>query len=58
MLKVPERPIPADRLEFHYGPDIWPESPPGIRDALTRYMLEVEALGGRLLQLFAAALRF
>jgi isopenicillin N synthase-like dioxygenase len=55
---VPERPIPADRLEFHYGPDIWPESPPGIRDALTRYMLEVEALGGRLLQLFAAALRF
>jgi len=55
-LKAPEHAIAADKLEFHYGANIWPEQPDGIREDLSRYMLEVEALGGRLLTLFAAAL--
>jgi isopenicillin N synthase-like dioxygenase len=55
-LKPPKRDVPADKLEFHYGKNLWPENPQGIRDALTRYMLEAQALGDRVLQLFAAAL--
>lgn len=55
-LKAPQRAIAADKLEFHYGANIWPEHPDGLREALTHYMLAVEALGGRLLTLFSAAL--
>ena len=55
-LRAPEREVPADPLEFHYGRNLWPDNPQGIRDALTAYMLEAQALGDRLLQLFAAAL--
>ena len=56
-LSAPERDdIAADKLDFHYGPNLWPENPPGLRQALSHYMLETQALGDRLLQLFAAAL--
>jgi isopenicillin N synthase-like dioxygenase len=55
-LSAPSREVPADKFEFHYGTNFWPERPQGIRDALTRYMLETQALGDRILQLFAAAL--
>ena len=55
-LSAPSRDVPADKLEFHYGANIWPESPQGFRDALSAYMLETQALGDRVLQLFAAAL--
>ena len=55
-LSAPKREVPAEPLEFHYGRNLWPDNPQGIRDALTCYMQEVQALGDRLLQLFAAAL--
>ena len=55
-LRAPDRPISADDLEFHYGPNLWPTEPTGIRAALTEYCNELEALGSRVLQLFAAAL--
>jgi isopenicillin N synthase-like dioxygenase len=55
-LSAPERAVPAEPLEFHYGRNLWPDNPPGIRDALSQYMLEAQALGDRMLQLFAAAL--
>lgn len=55
-LSAPNREVPADKLEFHYGQNLWPENPPGLRDALTRYVIEAQALGDRVLQLFAAAL--
>jgi isopenicillin N synthase-like dioxygenase len=55
-LTAPEREIAADILDFHYGPNFWPESPPGMRESISRYMLEVQALGDRLLQVFAVAL--
>lgn len=55
-LRVPQRDIAPAELEFHYGENIWPEQPAGIRDALTDYMQEMEKLGNNLLRLFAAAL--
>lgn len=55
-LCAPNRDIPAGKLEFHYGPNLWPENPVELRKALSDYMLETQALGDRLLQLFAAAL--
>ena len=55
-LTAPDREVPEDRLWFHYGPNLWPERPPGLRDALSAYMREAQALGDRVLQLFAAAL--
>ncbi len=55
-LRVPSRPISAEAREFHYGPNIWPSQPAGLREALMRYFEELEALGSRVLRLFAAAL--
>lgn len=55
-LRAPDRPISGEIREFHYGQNLWPEAPAGLRDALTDYHRELEALGSRVLQLFAAAL--
>lgn len=55
-LRAPLRAIADDDLEFHYGPNLWPGNPPGLRESLTRYFNELEALGSRVLRLFAAAL--
>lgn len=55
-LRAPNRDLPASALEFHYGENIWPDAPANLRSALTTYMQEMEALGNRVLRLFAAAL--
>jgi isopenicillin N synthase-like dioxygenase len=55
-LHAPKRKIAADKLDFHYGPNFWPEHPHGMHESIRRYMLEVQALGNRLLRLFAAAM--
>ena len=55
-LRAPRRAIAEDELEFHYGPNLWPARPAGLRESLTRYFNELEALGSRILRLFAAAL--
>jgi isopenicillin N synthase-like dioxygenase len=55
-LSPPGTPIPSDDLDFHYGPNLWPAEPGGLRPALTRYFTELQALGSRVLRLFAAAL--
>jgi isopenicillin N synthase-like dioxygenase len=55
-LRPPAAPMPAADLEFHFGRNFWPADPPRLRDALTRYFTEMQALGSRVLRLFAAAL--
>ncbi len=55
-LQGPERPISEDARGFHYGPNLWPEQPLEFRGHLKRYFTELEALGSRVLMLFAAAL--
>ncbi len=55
-LHAPSHEIDADDREFHYGKNIWPEQPPELRDALTRYFEAMTAAGSRVLRLFAAAL--
>lgn len=54
--RAPPRLMTDEEREFHYGPNIWPEKPPGLRQALTDYYRELGALGSRVLELFAAAL--
>jgi len=55
-LRPPDAAMRDADLEFHYGPNLWPAEPPGLRSALTNYFMELQALGGRVLQLFATAL--
>lgn len=55
-LRVPQRSISDTELEFHYGPNLWPARPAPLRAALTDYFNAMEALGARVLRLFAAAL--
>lgn len=55
-LRVPDRPMSAADLDFHYGANLWPEQPAELHPALTSYFEELERLGSRVLQLFAAAL--
>ncbi len=45
----------ADR-DFHYGDNLWPDSPATLRPALTGYFEAMTAAGSRVLRLFAAAL--
>ena len=40
-----------------YKPNIWPEAPPGLRDAFTAYYREMERLAREVMRAFAAALR-
>ena len=55
-LRAPQRAISADDLEFHYGENLWPQKPDGLREAFIAYMEAMEILGNNLLRLFAAAL--
>ncbi|MEM7433431.1 MAG: 2-oxoglutarate and iron-dependent oxygenase domain-containing protein [Pseudomonadota bacterium] len=55
-MRPPEGSVSDDNFDFHFGPNLWPEQPPQLRTALTRYIEAMEALGGRVLELFAAAL--
>lgn len=55
-LRAPQHTISDDDFEFHYGDNLWPESPAGLRAALTSYFTTMEALGSQVLRLFAAAL--
>lgn len=43
--------------DFFYGDNLWPAEPPGFQRAWTDYYEAMEALGARLMQLFAAALK-
>jgi isopenicillin N synthase-like dioxygenase len=52
----PPRAISAEQMDFHFGKNIWPARPANLRNALTTYYDDMEALGLRILQLFAAAL--
>ena len=52
----PEQSVSAYDFDFHFGENLWPDRPPQLRSALTCYIDELEALGGRVLRLFAAAL--
>jgi len=53
----PPRALSDEEMDFHFGENLWPAQPANLRAALTRYYDEMEALGLRMLQLFAAALR-
>lgn len=55
-LYAPAQTIADDEFNFHYGPNVWPSQPPELRAALAEYFLELQALGSRLLRLFAMAL--
>lgn len=52
----PPRAISDEEMDFHFGDNIWPAQPANLRAALARYYDEMDALGLRVLQLFAAAL--
>ena len=55
-LEAPSVPMSDAQREFHYGDNLWPDQPSGLRSALSDYYTELEALGSRVLRLFAAAL--
>ena len=46
----------VDDFDFFYGPNIWPTEPASFRAAWSDYYAAMEQLGGRIMQLFAAAL--
>lgn len=52
----PPHPMSEDDFEFHCGENLWPDQPAQLRAVLTSYFNAMEALGSRLLRLFAAAL--
>lgn len=47
----------CDDLEFFFGANRWPESPPGFQEAWSTYYRAMERLGAKLMRLFAAALQ-
>jgi isopenicillin N synthase-like dioxygenase len=49
-------PLFSDDRHNFFAPNIWPDSPSGLRHALSSYYVEVQALAHRLTTLFAAAL--
>ncbi|MEM7503154.1 MAG: 2-oxoglutarate and iron-dependent oxygenase domain-containing protein [Pseudomonadota bacterium] len=55
-LRAPKGAMSDDATSFHYGANLWPDQPEMFRDHLTAYHTELEALGSRVLSLFAAAL--
>lgn len=56
-VSLPPTPMSEDDREFHFGENLWPGSPPHLRENLIAYFDAVEDLGLRLLRLFAAALK-
>ncbi len=55
-LHAPDYEIDAADLEFHYGSNLWPNTPSDLRPALTDYFEAMTEAGSRMLRLFAAAL--
>ena len=55
-LRAPNYEIGAEDREFHYGKNLWPNNPTGLKAALTAYFEAMSAAGSRVLRLFAAAL--
>lgn len=55
-MRAPHHAMSDDDFEFHYGDNLWPEHATELRDALTTYFINMEALGSQVLRLFAAAL--
>jgi len=56
-LRAPPHAIFDDEFEFHYGDNLWPVKPAGLRETHTSYFNAMEVLGSQVLRLFAAALR-
>ena len=54
---APQRAISDEDFEFHFGDNIWPENPPGLRTSLMNYFIAMEVLGAQVLRLLAAALQ-
>ena len=55
-LRAPSVSMSDAQRDFHYGDNLWPNQPVDLRSALSDYFRELEALGSRVLRLFAAAL--
>ena len=55
-LRRPPLEMAAAEMEFHYGDNLWPAEPEHLRAILTEYFNALEALGAKVLRLFAAAL--
>ena len=53
---VPDDAYHRVRAATWFVPNIWPTTPPGFAEALKTYFTAMEALAGRLMQLFALAL--
>ena len=56
-LGVPPGLTDKDALSFCYAETIWPEQPAGFKAAWQEYYREMERLAGRIMVLFAAALK-
>ena len=54
---VPEGITDKDALAFCYAPTIWPDAPEGFVDAWKAYYSALEDLAGRVMRLFAVALK-
>ncbi|MCX8570672.1 isopenicillin N synthase family dioxygenase [Aminobacter sp. MET-1] len=55
--RVPEGMTDKDALAFCYAPTIWPGAPEGFVDAWKAYYQALEDLAGRVMRLFAVALK-
>ncbi len=55
-LAVPAGETDPDALAFCYAPTPWPKAPEGFRAAWEAYYAELQALAGRVMQVFAVAL--
>lgn len=55
-LRAPPYEMPVEKLEFHYGENLWPALPEKLRAELTTFFDAMENLGSQVLRLFAAAL--
>ncbi len=56
-LSVPDGLTDEDALSFCYAATIWPQEPPGFKQAWTSYYLQMENLAVRIMRLFANALK-
>jgi len=55
-LRAPPYEIAVEKFEFHFGDNLWPALPEGLRAELTTFFDAMENLGSQVLRLFAAAL--
>lgn len=56
-IDTPDEPyFTCERAQPFFAPNIWPESPAGLRDTACRYWVEMERLSTTLMRLFALAL--